>query len=417
MRQQKKKNPKNTVCSEVNGLLRCIAPALGVSAEIITLCAVSCLEDSSRQISQVSVLYDGNSPCGVRMGSGGLQNWSAEHTIRLVASVDGRQDKAQQANVSIYADVYHWEGTANTTGKWVKDHTSKLATYEVLVSYQQCTSAATCTCSVKVATKGANVTFERCRQVGEPGPPEDIHITRSGNGTAQGMQVYRHQNLKSYFVVLPTGTIVTIKESLYYLDVWVSASTLDFGKTEGEQITQLLATADNSAPSTKTRRRRAASGIDFATNFTQATSTCEVKGRCYMPAEASPTDHCLFCEPRKSATKWSVKDLPECEDRRDSSSDDDDTEQVSPLMVAILAVGAGLLIVAVIGVAVCFLKKRRGRPSGSDQDMGCPPPSYDNHGYASSSQMEPQQFFNHGSIHKRAVTHESAYIPSTVQTD
>ncbi|XP_070211137.1 uncharacterized protein [Littorina saxatilis] len=249
-----------------------------IRAQVANTEPPTCLGDTSAEISQLSVLYENGELCGVRL-AGSDDSWDGKHTIHLVANQDGRQDGMQQAIVSLYADVYDYVAASDS---WLRGNESfKLAEYQVniedtdmasavcssigdphtqtfdgtlfnnneagefllyrnsigatavTVSYQQCAVAATCTCAVEVQMPNTSVRFDRCRRVGATGAPEDITVTMPESGAQSVLSVYRHSDLQTYYVVLPTGTIVTVKASGRFLNVWITASSLDFGKTEG----------------------------------------------------------------------------------------------------------------------------------------------------------------------------------------
>ncbi|KAK7499321.1 hypothetical protein BaRGS_00009296 [Batillaria attramentaria] len=248
-----------------------------IRAEVENLDPLRCLGNEDTTISQLAVRYNGIELCGVRVGQTG---WNSSQQLELVAALDGRQDGMRRVNVTLYAELYfqdnqtvpRWfqnpgsfplatylvnvedadvttavcssvgdphlksfDGTLfnnNKVGVFVLYRNSMLAT-AVTVSYQQCTVAGTCTCAVEVIAPNVRVRFDRCRRVGATGPPEDISVTMEKTGDPSVLAVYRHPDLKKYYTVMATGTIVMVKASSLYLNVWITPSAADFGKTEG----------------------------------------------------------------------------------------------------------------------------------------------------------------------------------------
>nr|KAG5708342.1 hypothetical protein BaRGS_034373 [Batillaria attramentaria] len=248
-----------------------------IRAEVENLDPLRCLGNEDTTISQLAVRYNGVELCGVRVGQTG---WNSSQQLELVAALDGRQDGMRRVNVTLYAELYfqdnqtvpRWfqnpgsfplatylvnvedadvttavcssvgdphlksfDGTLfnnNKVGVFVLYRNSMLAT-AVTVSYQQCTVAGTCTCAVEVIAPNVRVRFDRCRRVGATGPPEDISVTMEKTGDPSVLAVYRHPDLKKYYTVMATGTIVMVKASSLYLNVWITPSAADFGKTEG----------------------------------------------------------------------------------------------------------------------------------------------------------------------------------------
>ncbi|XP_025093847.1 uncharacterized protein LOC112563758 isoform X2 [Pomacea canaliculata] len=244
--------------------------------EIVNIDPLRCMTNDEAEIPQVVV--KGTSNCGILITAADWINQSVG-SIELMAVLDGREDGVRRAKLTLYAEV---EEIDPRTSSWNSFTESiKLAQYTVAVDNKDsetavCTSVgynffqtfdgsgyscfetgtfmmyrnkihhtfvsitvkkstitAVYTCAVKVGNANVSIEFNRCLSGATRSRPQDISVTMTKSGDYDQISVYRTPDF-GYVIVFSIGTIVQIKQtSSFGLTVYIVASTLDFGKTEG----------------------------------------------------------------------------------------------------------------------------------------------------------------------------------------
>ena len=108
---------------------------------------------------------------------------------------------------------------------------------------QRCYTQATCNCGAGVKVGDAVFFIDRCRRRNQHWCGHHrfncfnlMRVTWSvwaPHGITGGMRVFKRHNGKRFEIMLPNGAMVKITVQGDWLNVWITPSGLDYGRTQG----------------------------------------------------------------------------------------------------------------------------------------------------------------------------------------